>query len=42
MNWELNETLCNSNQKWNHNKCWCACKELCDWGFCKNDYMQNP
>ena len=23
-------------------KCRCECKELDDWGSCKNDYMWNP
>ena len=23
----LNESVCNSKQKWNHNECWCECKE---------------
>ena len=23
----LNENVCNSKQKWNHNKCQCYCKE---------------
>ena len=27
---ELNESVCNSKQKWNHNKRWCECKELDD------------
>ena len=36
-----NESVCNSKQKWNHNKCWCECKELDDWGSCKNDYLWN-
>ena len=31
----------NSKQKWNHEKCWCDCKYLEDWGSCKNDYMWN-
>ena len=35
----LNEILCNSKQKWIHDKCRCECKELDDWGSCKNDYM---
>ena len=38
----LNESVCNSEQKWNHNECRCECKELDDWDFCKNDYMWNP
>ena len=35
----LNESVCNSKQKWNHNECRCECKELDDWGSCKNDSM---
>ena len=31
----LNESVCNSKQKWNHDECWCECKELDDWGFVK-------
>ena len=27
---ELNESVCNSKQKWNHNERWCECKELDD------------
>ena len=38
----LNKTVCNSKQKWDHNEYWCECKELDDWGSCKNDYMWNP
>ena len=34
----LNESGCNSKQKWNHNECRCECKELDDWGTCKNGY----
>ena len=26
----LNESVCNSKQKWNHNECWCECKKLDD------------
>ena len=37
----LNESVCNSKQKWSHNKCQCECKELDYWGSCKNDYMWN-
>ena len=40
--WRLNESVCNSKKKWNHNKCRCECKELDDSGSCKNDYMSNP
>ena len=35
----LNESVCNSKQRFNHDECWCNCKELDDWGFCKNDYV---
>ena len=38
---ELNESLCNSKQKWNHDECWCGCKKLHDSSFYKNDYMWN-
>ena len=34
--------LCNSNEKWNHDECWCKCKELDDWSSCRDDYMWNP
>ena len=37
----LNESVCNSNQKWNHHECRCECKELVDYGYCKDDYMWN-
>ena len=39
--WELNESICNSKQKLNHNECRCECKELVDWRSCKDDYMWN-
>ena len=34
----LNESVCNSKKKWNHNEYPCECKELDNWGTCKNDY----
>ena len=37
----LNESLCNSKQKWNHNECRCECKKLGGSVSCKNDYMWN-
>ena len=37
----MNETLCNSNQKRNHDECQCECKELDDWSDCKIDYLWN-
>ena len=38
----LNESVCNSKQKKNHDEYWCGWKELDDWLFCKNDYTWNP
>ena len=35
----LNESVCNSKQKWNHVDCQYQCKELDDWGSCKNGYI---
>ena len=34
----LNESVCNSNQKWNHDKCLCKLDNL---GSCEEDYMWN-
>ena len=25
--WKFDGIKCNSNQKWNNNKCWCKCKK---------------
>ena len=41
-NGRLNKSVCNSKQKWNHNECWCECKELDDWGSFEKGYMWNP
>ena len=38
----LNESVCNSKQKWNHNKFSCEYKELDGWRSCKDNYMWNP
>ena len=38
----LNESVCNSKQKWNHDKCWCDCKELRACDSCIDDYIWNP
>ena len=38
----LNESICNSKQKRNHDECRWKCKELDDWSSCKDDYMGNP
>ena len=35
----LNESGCNSKEKWNHDECLCKCKELEDWSSCKVTYM---
>ena len=37
----LNENICNSKQKWNHNECQHECKELRSWISSKDDYMWN-
>ena len=37
----LNESVCNSRQKWDHDECQCKCKELDDKGSCKNNYLWN-
>ena len=33
---------CNSNQKWNSNKCQCQCKNPKEYHVCKKDYIWNP
>ena len=38
---EINESVCSSKQKWNHNEYRCECNELDDSGSCKNDYIWN-
>ena len=45
--WKFDGRKCNSNQKWNNNKCWCKfkkhriCEEDCIWNpvtcSCEND-----
>ena len=35
----MNARVCNSKQKWNHDKCRCECKELDDWSSCTDVYM---
>ena len=30
---------CNSNQKWNNNKCWCKCKNPKKHHACEKDYF---
>lgn len=34
--------ICNSNQRWNNNKCWCECKYPREQDACKKDYICNP
>ena len=38
----LNESVCNSKQKRNHDEWSCECKELNDWGSFGKGYMWNP
>ena len=38
----LNESVCNSKQKFNPDECRCKCKELDNWDSCKDDCMWNP
>ena len=38
----LDESVCNSKQKWNHDECRCECKELDDWNSCEMDCVWNP
>ena len=35
----LNESVCNSKQKWDSDECQYECKELDDWGPDNDDYM---
>ena len=37
----LTENVCNSKQKWNHDKCQCEGKESVYWSSCKYDCMWN-
>ena len=38
----LNDSVCNSKQKWSNGKCRCDCKELDDSSSCKDNYIRNP
>ena len=38
---ELNESVCNSKEKWNHDECQCECKESDDKGSCEKCYICN-
>ena len=35
----FDERKCNSDQRWNNNKCWCECKKR---HVCEKDYVWNP
>lgn len=37
----LNQNLCNTKQKWNHDNCRCECKESTYSNFCEKGYMWN-
>ena len=41
-NCRLNERICKSKQRFNHNECQSECKVLDDRDSCKNDYTWNP
>ena len=38
----MNESVCNSKQKWNHDEYWCECKESDDSSSCNDGCMWNP
>ena len=38
----MNESVCNSKQKWNYVEWQCECKELKRCTFYKDDFMRNP
>ena len=37
----LDASVCNNKQRWNHDKCWCECKELIDEDTCDKRYIWN-
>ena len=39
---KFDRTKCNSNQKWNNDKCQCGYKNLKAYHVCKKDYVLNP
>ena len=40
---KLDESVCNSEQRWNEDKCRCECKEeLIDKGMCDKGFTWNP
>ena len=38
----MNESVCNSKQKWKHDEWQCNYKESDNWSSCKDDYLWNP
>ena len=38
----LDASVCYSKQRWNEDKCRCACKELIDEGICDKGFIWNP
>ena len=38
----LDKIICNSNQRWNEDKCRCECKELIDKSVCNKRYFFDP
>ena len=40
--YRLDKSVCNSEQRWNEDKCKCECKELIDKGVCDKGFIWNP
>ena len=38
----LDAIICNNKQRWNKNKCRCACRKLIDKGICDKVFIWNP
>ena len=38
---KFHDRKCNSNQKWNNNKCWCECKDPKEQNTFEKDYIWN-
>ena len=38
----LNKIICNTEQRWNKEKCICECKELIDKEICDKGFIWNP
>ena len=36
---KFDDKKCNSNEKWNKDKCWCECKNLKKHCVCKKGYI---